>query len=158
MWGLPCRLADNNKSCKEISNLHTYKNLWAKGCWQSCSWFPCSDNATDQSYPGIFTLSYSQAVEMYLCAPSMYLTVMYCTHIGFYQSCIQCPTSPMSNKPLTHMAYFSKAAFPAALLTPTKAMCSQKQCALKHHSLHRLFVIILSSFFWQECLPCCHHC
>ena len=50
MWRLRCRLADNSKSCKDISNLHTYKNLWAM--WG----FPCSDNATDQSYLGLFTL------------------------------------------------------------------------------------------------------
>ena len=78
--------------------------------------------------------------------------------VPYVQSQITCHVRQWLIKPLTHMAYFSKAAFPAALLTPTKAMCSQKQCALKHHSLHRLFVIILSSFVWQEGLPCCHHC
>ena len=28
MWGIPCRLADNNKRCKEMLNIHIYKSTW----------------------------------------------------------------------------------------------------------------------------------
>ena len=71
MWRLRCILADNSKSCKDISNLHTYKNLWAM--WG----FPCSDNATDQSYLGLFTLRVTPKVLKCIYVLHVFTKVVY---------------------------------------------------------------------------------
>ena len=67
--------------------------------------------------------SYSQCVEMYLCAFSMYLAVMYCVHIAFYQCCMHTvPVACMLEDPKIR-SQISRIAFTkCAYATPSVCM------------------------------------